>query len=168
MLLPSRPGGSISSFFPATHEAATSRASDTNISKFLYDAPSAGIGAICTSDVGSDRDASSACGTSRTSRLDPRMSAIGIKADPIYPETGSNPGDPALSSAGRCMRRFCHPKREKSLVAVRSDFAGNSGDISKAEFRFDIWQFESSRVSQPVPSLGLFPRGRKTSDMSAA
>jgi hypothetical protein len=70
--------------------------------------------------------------------MDLRMPAIGNKADPIYPETGSNSGDPALRSAGRCMWRFCHLKREKSLVAVRSGFARNSGDISKAEFRFDI------------------------------
>ena len=66
------------------------------------------------------------------------------------------------------MRRFCHPKREKSLVAVRSDFAGNSGDISKAEFRFDIWQFESCQGSQPVPSLWAVSDLRKTARTPAA
>ncbi len=51
--------------------------------------------------------------------------------------------------------------REKSLVAICSEIRRSSGGISKADFEFDICEFESSQGSQPVGSLGASSKSLK-------
>jgi hypothetical protein len=68
-------------------------------------------------------------------------------------EIGSNPVTQAVSQAGSCMRQFWQLMREQSPVAVRSEIWGNSSRISKADFKFDIWRFESSRDRPLIKSI---------------
>jgi hypothetical protein len=51
---------------------------------------------------------------------------------------------------------FMSAEARKVPVAVRSEITRNSDDISKADLKFNIWRFESSQGSQPVPSLRSF------------
>ncbi len=55
----------------------------------------------------------------------------------------------------RCMCPFCRLRREKSPVAVRSEIRGNSGHISKADFKFE---FESLRARHSKKSMVYMPR----------
>jgi hypothetical protein len=55
---------------------------------------------------------------------------------------------PGSHSSWQVQVNFWQLHREKSPVAERSEFSGNSGHISKAKFRNDISEFESSTPSQ--------------------
>jgi hypothetical protein len=82
-----------------------------------------------------------------------RTSQLHLVRQVVLLETGSKSCYPAASSAGGCIWHFRQLRREKSLVAVRSEIRGNSAHISKADFDSAIPRFESRRPSQPVSSF---------------
>jgi hypothetical protein len=78
------------------------------------------------------------------------MSAIGIKADPIYLETGSNPGDPGTQFSREVHVAFLSPGARK--VSGRGSFGFRVQFWRHFKGRVQIWHL-AVRIQPPQPTL---------------